>query len=248
MRYRGPREIAAVRHGQSAFNALPAGAGSGGGRPDLPARNADVDLTPLGEHQARAVGSVWLAGLPGYRGPDAVFSSTYLRARRTAELALRASGTTLPVDPDERLRDHDTGPFALMTPEMADEYDPRERSRRLADRMHHRPERGESLADVLLRLRSFLRDLCAGHPGERVLLFTHEPVVVLLRAALEGLSEEEVWRVAREEPVGAASVSRWTADGAGDLRPDGYGMVAHLSGLEEGPRDTAVPDIPPSRG
>ncbi|NKZ01022.1 histidine phosphatase family protein [Nocardiopsis alborubida] len=232
MRYRGPAELTVVRHGQSAFNAALAAAARDGGRldaADLPARNADVDLTPLGERQARAVGAGWLASLPGGRRPGVVFSSTYLRARRTAGLALEAAGLDLPVHPDERLRDHDGGPFTFMTPAMVDEYDPGEAPRRLADRMHHRPERGESLADVLLRLRSFLRDLCAEYPGERVLLFAHEPVVVLLRGILEGLEEAEVWRVSREEPAAAASVSRWTADAGGDLRPDGYGVVGHLA-------------------
>ncbi|MFD6949754.1 phosphoglycerate mutase [Nocardiopsis sp. TSRI0078] len=236
MRYRGPAELSVVRHGQSRLNAALAAAGPDGGRLDadgLPARNADVDLTPLGESQARAVGSGWLVALPEERRPGVVFSSTYLRARRTAELALEAAGLDLPVHPDERLRDHDAGPFGLMTPAMVREYDPEEMPRRLADRMHHRPERGESLADVLLRLRSFLRDVCAEYPGERVLLFAHEPVVVLLRGALEGLSEDEVWRVAGEEPAGTASVSRWTADAAGDLRPDGYGTVTHLAGAGE---------------
>ncbi|NYH53262.1 broad specificity phosphatase PhoE [Nocardiopsis arvandica] len=239
MRYRGPAELVVVRHGQSRVNAALAAAGPDGGRLDtdgLPARNADVGLTPLGESQARAVGSGWLAGLPAHRVPGVVFSSTYLRARRTAELALEAAGLGLTVHPDERLRDHDTGLFGFMTPAMVREYDPEEMPRRLADRMHHRPERGESLADVLLRLRSFLRDVCAEYPGERVLLFSHEPVVVLLRGALEGLPEDEVWRISREEPLGTASVSRWAADAAGDLRPDGYGIVAHLAGMGEGVR------------
>ncbi|ADH70378.1 histidine phosphatase family protein [Nocardiopsis dassonvillei] len=237
MRYRGPAELTVVRHGQSAFNAALAAAARGGGRldaADLPARNADVDLTPLGVRQARAVGSGWLASLPGDRRPGVVFSSTYLRARRTAALALEAAGLVLPVHLDERLRDYDGGPFTFMTPAMVEEYDPEEAPRRLADRMHHRPERGESLADVLLRLRSFLRDLCAEYPGERVLLFAHEPVVVLLRGILEDLEEDEVWRTSRREPAAAASVSRWTADAGGDLRPDGYGAVGHLSGVSAG--------------
>jgi broad specificity phosphatase PhoE len=233
VRYRGPAELTVVRHGQSALNAALAATPDGGALDTaaLPARNADVDLTPLGERQARAVGAGWLAVLPEDLRPGAVFSSTYLRARRTAGLALEAAGLDLPVQLDERLRDHDSGPFAFMTPAMVREYDPGEAPRRRADPMHHRPERGESLADVLLRLRSFLRDLCAEHPGERVLLFAHEPVVVLLRGILEGLEEAEVWRVSGEEPVAAGSVSRWTADAGKDLRPDGYGLVGHLAGV-----------------
>lgn len=122
----------------------------------------DVDLTSAGEEEARRAG-VLLKGFP----IDAVYSSTLKRARRTVEMALdsaAAAGADLAdlrdgdgwkITRDDALRERHYGDLVgLNKAETAEKY---------GDEQVHlwrrgfevRPPNGESLADVVERVRPY---------------------------------------------------------------------------------------------
>lgn len=195
---RWPQALWLVRHGESVGNAAAAAARAKGAEViDVAARDADVDLTPEGCRQAEAVGR-WLAALPPDERPERAVVSPYLRTRRTADIALRQLAPALPVTLDERVRDRELGVLDRLTAKGIEVRQPEEAAaRRRLGKFYHRPAGGESWADVLLRLRSALTDLRADHAGRRVLVVTHDVVVILFRYLLEGLDEESVLNISR---------------------------------------------------
>lgn len=185
-----------------------------------------MPLSPTGEQQARAIGR-WLAGLPEERRPDVAVVSPYLRAVRTAELAL--AGTGVPVSRDERLRDRELGILDGLTPHGVGRRYPAEAERRARlGTFYYRPPGGESWTDVALRLRALLGDLRRDHAGRRVLLFGHDALVFLLRYLVEGLTEEELTALTRQQVIANCSITGWSGDPAGRLRPELFNDVAHL--------------------
>lgn len=202
--------IGIVRHGESTGNVAATQAETDRAEIiDIEERDADVPLSATGEAQARSV-QRWLAvqGDP----PDAVVVSPYLRTRQTAELALEGLGSTPVLD--ERLRDRELGVLDRLTRSGVEARLPEEAQRR--DRLgkfYYRPPGGESWADVLLRLRSLLRDIDSEHPGERVLLFAHDATVSMVRYLLEAMDEQTLMEAARQEPIANCSISSWVRDG-----------------------------------
>src|SRR5690349_3421031 len=94
-----------VRHGESVGNVAASHAGAAGVDViQVGLRDADVELTRTGQAQAAALGT-WLASLPVDAAPQAVWSSPYLRAVQTAEIAITSGGAQLAIRIDERLRD-----------------------------------------------------------------------------------------------------------------------------------------------
>ena len=93
---------------------------------------------------------------------------------------------------------------------------------------------------MLLRLRALLRELREDHPGGRVVLFGHEAIVLLVRYLAEGLSEEELMKVAHATAVANCSVSTWRLHD-GRLTPELFNDVAHLS--VEGAPHTRQEDV-----
>ena len=86
-------ELVLVRHGQSAGNVADAEARRQGlGRLELATRDADTPLSPSGERQARAVGR-HLRDLDARDRPEVVLTSPYVRAARTAALAVEGLGS-----------------------------------------------------------------------------------------------------------------------------------------------------------
>jgi probable phosphoglycerate mutase len=214
--------LAVVRHGLSTGNVTAQEAESGGAESiDIPERDADVPLAPLGREQAEAVGRL-LRDDP----PDLAVVSPYLRTRQTAELALAGSG--VPILVDERLRDRELGVLDLLTARGVRARLPDEARRR--DRLgkfYYRPPGGESWADVLLRLRAVLREIRQDRPRGRVVLFAHEATVLMVRYLAEGLSEPELMELAHRTTVANCSISSWRDTGGG-LEPELFNSVIHL--------------------
>lgn len=206
--------VALLRHGQSTGNVAREEAESVGADViDVAERDADVPLTDLGREQAKAAGE-FLADRP----PDLVVTSTYRRAWDTARLATPGG---VPIVPDERLRDRELGVLDLLTSHGVRERWPDElRRKRRLGKFYYRPPGGESWADVVLRLRSLLRELSADHPGKRVLLSAHEMTVFALRYLLEGVPEPDLLRAATATAVPNGSVTTWERD-----RDGGFTMV-----------------------
>jgi broad specificity phosphatase PhoE len=216
----GVRELVLVRHGESEGNLAAARAHEASAeRIDVPARDADVELSPLGERQAAAVGDVFGAWAPDAQ-PGVLACSPYVRARETARLACEGAGLVLPARIDERLRDRELGVLDRLTFTGVEARYPEEAERRRwQGKFYHRPSGGESWADVVLRLRSWLADLDRDCAGARVLVVSHDVVITLIRYVCEGLEETQVMQLARDTPLHNASVSRlvraeddrWTA-------------------------------------
>jgi broad specificity phosphatase PhoE len=214
--------LAVVRHGQSEGNVAAQDAESGGLEEiDIAERDADVPLSGTGREQAQGVREL----LAGHR-PEIAVVSPYLRTRQTAELAL--DGMQVRVRVDERLRDRELGILDLLTARGVHERLPFEARRRTRlGKLYYRPPGGESWSDVLLRLRSLLRDLREDHPGARVVLFAHEATVLLIRYLLEELDEERLMDVAGRVTIANCSLSSWRFEDGGYLA-EAFNDVAHL--------------------
>ena len=225
----GPRELVLVRHGESVGN-VAAGAAQRAGLEviDLETRDADTPLSSRGEEQATALRR-WWHDLPTGQRPDVVWSSPYVRAVRTAELAL-AGASDAPVPRlDERLRDRELGVLDLLTTAGVEARQPQESARRRhLGKFYHRPPGGESWADLVLRVRSFLGDLDREADGRRVLLVAHDAVLMSVRYVCEGLTEREVLDLARREPVLNAAVTRLVRDDDATWRPVVVNDTTHL--------------------
>ncbi len=225
----GVSELLLVRHGESEGNVAAAEANAAGAEEiDVPARDPDVVLSDLGRRQSAAVGTR-LSELATKERPEVVVCSPYARARETARLACKAAGMGLPVRIDERLRDRELGVLDRLTEAgVAARYPEEHARRRWQGKFYHRPAGGESWVDVLLRLRSWLSDADAALAGSRVLVVSHDVVIVLLRYLCTGLDEEAVLELARTTPVRNAALSRYVRDSHGGWQIPTYDDVAHL--------------------
>ena len=169
-----------------------------------PSRDADVPLSPTGLEQAAALGR-WLAARDA--PPSAVWVSSYLRARQTAQLALDTAGMAPPVRVDERLRDRELGILDLLTSRGVEARYPEEAARRRwVGKFYYRPPGGESWADVALRLRSVLDDAERRDDGV-LLVVAHDALVMLMLYLYLGLSEAELMEFALQNTVTNASVT-----------------------------------------
>jgi broad specificity phosphatase PhoE len=223
-----PEQLWLLRHAESMGNVASARAASAGLEVvEVDRRDADMDLSPLGVRQAEALGR-WLAERPPEEAPTVVYSSPYLRARRTAEIALRHSPAT-GLRLDERLRDRDLGAFDRLTGRgIAARYPDQAELRRWWGKFYHRPPSGESWTDVLLRLRSFLGTLRQDCAGERVAIVAHDVIVLLCRYLFEDLDEPTVLALGREQPVANCGLTRYRR--AGDrLVLEAYNEVAPMA-------------------
>ena len=235
---RGPREVMLVRHGESVGNLADTEARDADAeRLDLSARDADVELSPNGEEQARTLGR-WAGGLADDRRPDLVLASPYRRAADTARVAAQQLG--LEVVLDERLRERDLGVFDGFTGKGIRARWPEESERRShVGKFYYQPPSGESWADVVLRVRSLLTDLREGYDGARVWLVTHQAVIMSFRYALEGLDEAELLEIDRTTRIANVSVTRYVRCDDG-LVLETFADDSHLASGEAEP--TEEPD------
>ena len=231
---REPACIWLVRHGQSEGNVIRAAAAREAETLDIPDRDMDVPLSELGIRQAAALGA-WVSQQPPEVQPDVILSSPYARATETAAALLREAGLDLGVIQDERLRERDLGLMDLLTTRGFAARFPQEAAHRVRlGKFYYRPPGGESWTDVALRCRSLLDSITREHPGRRVLLVTHEVVIIMIRYILERLDEQAALALSREAKIANCSITAYRCDGAGALVPD---AVAWTAPLEE----TGVP-------
>ncbi|MDN4643805.1 histidine phosphatase family protein [Arthrobacter sp. PsM3] len=225
----GMTELLLVRHGESQGNVAATQAHRSGAYDiNVPARDADVELSDTGRGQALALGRL-LAEFPADRRA-AVWSSPYLRAVQTAELAVRTGGWQTSPLLDERLRDRELGILDMLTSAGVEARLPQEAERRRwLGKFYYRPPGGESWADVVLRLRSLVADLDRLCSGQRVLLVCHDAVILLFRYILEGLTEGELLDLAAASAILNASVTRFVRPGGtGPWHLESFNMADHL--------------------
>ena len=255
MSRRWPERLWIVRHGQSAGNvARDAADAAGLALIDIAERDMDVPLSPLGEQQGAALGR-WFAAMPLDARPTTVLTSTYQRARQTADLV--ASGGGLHPDActeiDERLREKEFGILDRLTRAgIVERFPEQAEARARTGKFYHRPPGGESWCDVILRLRSVLDTLSLHHsePGSRVLIVAHQVIVLCFRYLIEGMTEEEILAIDSAGDVANCGVTEYTLEsaraapgtGSSRLRLVAYNFVAPLN--EAGAPVTASPDVP----
>jgi len=237
-----PDAIWLLRHGQSQGNVIrDAARGKGLTVLDIADRDMDVPLSDLGRRQADAFGQ-WLATQDEGNRPDVVLASPYVRAVDTAERVLASAGLDLKVHQDERLRERELGILDLLTHEGVKARYPEESIRRQRlGKFYHRPPGGESWVDVALRLRSLRDTIGREHGGRRVLLVTHEVVIVLTRYLLEDLNEAQALALGGGRIANCSLTSYITQpDGSPRLELDGW-----TAPLEEAHEPvTEEPDAP----
>lgn len=235
-----PESLWVVRHGESAGNvARDLAEAEGHERIDIRDRDVDVPLSDLGRRQAESFGH-WMADRDDR--PTVVWTSPYVRARQTAELALQAAGLDVPLVVDERLREREFGILDRLTRKGITAIYPEESERRAQlGKFYHRPPGGESWSDVLLRLRAVLDQVRRDCEGERVLLVCHQVVVLLVRYVVEDLDEAGVLAIGSAADVANCSVTSYDRTPQG-MRLRAFNEVAPLR--EDAARITDEPDVP----
>jgi probable phosphoglycerate mutase len=238
-----PAALDLVRHGESEGNLADERAHAlGAAALELAERDADVVLSPTGEDQAAALGR-WLSVRAPQERPTVAFSSPYARARMTAETALAEGGLDVPLLLDERLRERELGVFDGLTGLGIRERYPEEAERRARQgKFYYRPPSGESWADVALRVRDFLRTLREEYAGERVLVASHQAVIMNFRYVLERLSEVELLAVDAGPPLANCSLTRYVR-GEGGLRLEVFNDPQTVADMGE--KVTKEPDADP---
>jgi broad specificity phosphatase PhoE len=223
-----PARLWLVRHGQSEGNVADDEAKrSGAATVAVGRRDPDVPLSPVGRHQAEALGVRWHDAPPEDR-PEAVVASPYARAYETAAIAVAAARSDIAIRRDERLRERDLGLFDGLTAVGIRERYPDEAKRRGAlGKFYYRPPYGESWADVALRVRSFVADLREEFTGMRVALVSHQAVLFVCRYVLESLTEQEILAIDRQHRFANGGVTTYVADGV-RLRLVEHDATGHL--------------------
>jgi broad specificity phosphatase PhoE len=211
-----PAALDLVRHAESEGNLADQRAHDLGTETlELAERDADVELSRTGRDQAAALGA-WLSLRDPDERPTVVFSSPYARARSTAEVALDGGRLDLPLHLDERLRERELGIFDGLTGlGIRQRYPEEAERRRRQGKFYYRPPSGESWADVALRVRDFLRTLREDYAGERVLLTSHQAVIMNFRYVLEELTERALLEIDAGPPLANCALTRYVrgADG-----------------------------------
>jgi broad specificity phosphatase PhoE len=229
-----PEWIMLVRHAQSVANVADDEAHArGAGKLELAARDADIDLSPTGRHQAAALGR-WLADQPETDQPTAVICSPYERTVQTANAVITESGLNVPVRRDERIRERELGWIDGFTSRGIRERFPEEAERRRwVGKFYYRPPGGESWCDVALRIRSFLQSLQQEYAGARVMITTHQAVIMNFRYVLEGLTEAEILEIDGGERLGNCSVTRYCRQADGSLALERFNDVEPIRSSAE---------------
>jgi probable phosphoglycerate mutase len=248
MNNRWPSRLWIVRHGESAGNvAFEAAHASGAARIDVKERNMEVALSDLGHEQARVLGEAFTTQAEEGR-PQVILTSTYRRARQTAEAFIAAGGAAQDLAgpcADERLREREFGVLEGLTKSGIETLFPEQFAARASlGKFYHRPPGGESWCDVILRLRSALDTLALHHAGQRVMIVGHQVTTLCLRYLLENLTEQEILAVDAQGEVANCSITEYAAraDGTG-LELVRYNAVTPMR--QAGTTVTAEPDDQP---
>jgi broad specificity phosphatase PhoE len=154
-----------IRHGESIL-----------GSEGRLAGNIDTPLTPQGRLQIRRLSRRFKRSRVQH-----LYSSDLSRCRSTAEILAEGK----PVSFTRRLRELNFGAWEGCTHGQLLRRDPSRYRKWIADPRSAAPPRGETLAQLAARVRSFARTVIRRHPEETVALVTHGgPIRVLLARRL----------------------------------------------------------------
>jgi probable phosphoglycerate mutase len=134
---------------------------------------------------------------------------------------LTSAGLDRAVHLDERLRERELGILDLLTHQGVVARYPLEAERRQRlGKFYHRPPGGESWVDVALRIRSLRDSLGREHLGKRVLIVSHEVVIVIWRYLLDDLVEAQALALSRDHPLANCSLTRYRTQANDELALD----------------------------
>ena len=243
-----PERLWLVRHGQSQGNVARDAADQAGAHEiDIDTRDVDVPLSALGREQAEAAGR-WFADLPSDERPEVILSSSYVRARQTAEIICAqgalADGPAHTIV-DERLREREFGIFDRLTTAGIRHKFPEEAAhRKILGKFYHRPPGGESWADVILRLRSMLNTINLHYCDRRVMIVCHQVVVLCFRYILDELDEQQILAIDKQADVLNCGIAeyRFDPDAKGLCVPDLCRWNFDVPLEAEGAPKTSAPD------
>ena len=209
-----PTRITAVRHGETAWNAITRLQGQ-----------LDIDLNDLGRWQAERVGAALADS-----ALQVIYSSDLCRAHHTAQAIARHSGIAPPdIRTHPGLRERCFGRFEGLTYAQVGDLHPEEALRWKQRDPVWAPPGGESQTQVFERVHAVLGAIAAAHPGAHIAIVTHGGVLdVFYRLATgQGISAARTWE------LGNCAINRllWTPQA---LTLVGWADTGHL---EEGPRD-----------
>ena len=209
-----PTRITAVRHGETAWNAVTRLQGQ-----------LDIDLNDLGRWQAERAGAALADS-----ALQVIYSSDLCRAHHTAQAIARQCGIAPPdIRTHPGLRERCFGRFEGLTYAQVGDLHPEEALRWKQRDPAWAPPGGESQTQVFERVHAALSAIAAAHPGGPIAIVTHGGVLdVFYRLATgQGISAARTW------DLGNCAINRllWTPQA---LTLVGWADTGHL---DEGPRD-----------
>ncbi len=241
-----PAYLWLVRHGESAGNVARDKAHAAGlERIDISERDVDVPLSARGEEQSLALGS-WFANSPSNSRPHFILTSPYRRAVATAEIIRERinGGAGAQIVIDERLREKEFGILDRLTRQGIEKSHPEQAEiRKHLGKFYHRPPGGESWCDVILRLRSVLHTISLHYAGRRVLIVSHQVVVLCFRYLIENLTEPQLLAIDSKGDVANCSVTDYRCVARDDtqaLELQRYNWVVPIT--DAGAQVTSRPD------
>lgn len=166
-----------VRHGETDWNREFRFQGS---------RN--IPLNATGVQQAEAIARSLAGG-----SYDAIYSSDLTRAIQTADKISLATG--LPIQTDPRLRELDLGSWeGLGFSEVAQKY-PAQWHQWETDPAGMNPPPGESIGQLLQRVKDFADDVTSQNPGARLIVVSHGITIAGLVCLAEGLPSSQIYHL-----------------------------------------------------
>jgi broad specificity phosphatase PhoE len=182
--------------------------------------DAEVELSAQGEFAAKLTGQNLLAH---QLIPDLIISSSFVRARQTAEILraeLENQGYSVPLIAVPFLQERNEGILdglprdyiKHLLPEEAMKYE-------VQGKFFYRPQGGEEILDVFLRVRGSFWKTLAAHPEKKIMIVAHGITNLCLHSLLtrEDLHTnlEQSWQV-----MPNLAITRYTLGNSGDWQND----------------------------
>lgn len=165
-------EIYAIRHGEAEHNIL--------GTCNGDIKNNTFHLTVIGKNQVAK-----LAEKLKKEAIDIIISSDILRTKETAIIIAEALGKKVVID--KRLRDIDPGVFEGKKITLAKEF-----RQNQSDKYNARFAKGESLADVTKRVKSFFDFIGKKYKGKKIVIVSHEDTIKTMYRYFDLVSEKNI--------------------------------------------------------
>ncbi|WP_110708308.1 histidine phosphatase family protein [Salinicola sp. CR57] len=165
----------------------------------------DPELTVLGRQQAEALGGRLPEAL------DVIIVSPKLRARETAMILNEERG--LPVEIMDCFRERSVGVFEGLTQAEARERYQGLWARNITRQWDAAPDGGESIHEIVARVRGGLSELASRYPTNNILLVAHGVVAKVIRALSKGdFSDFYDWKLSNGSMLALENFSMTVSD------------------------------------